>query len=248
MNLDDLIERAGEERFERACRLAWEGPRDSDELAEVQHDLAGAVFEDRSGRLDLRHVDEALLLQRLVVAEALYRRMPGYANFIPATSYLLGRHDVACVAAAFRALLEEEAWQLVDSVVVRLQVDAFEVYPEPWWYAMLAAPGDPERYRRRAERVAQVSWEVPWSAKLPVLSSLVGDPALHVAIYSCISASARSKAYVVTPGRKIDRRQALDLLRVLELPEETTGREELAEALERGYRISPVTGERMPID
>lgn len=251
MNLDDLIQRVGRARFERACRLAWDGQRDSDELAHVQHDLASAIFEDEDGRpFDLRYVDPTLLSKRFVLAEAFYRRMPGYANFMHANmaGFILGRYDDECTVAALRALLEEEAWQLADPVVLWLQVDAFEVAPEPWWSAMVAAPGDPERYRLRAERVAGVSWEVPWSAKFPVLSSLVSDPALHVAVYECIRMCSYGVRDYLTPGRKIDRHEALDLLRLLELPAETAEREEVFEALERGYRINPATGQRTPID
>ena len=195
MNLDDLIARVGEQRFERACELAWDRAsyrgrgkpwmpgdglawwEDPTHLTDVQQDLGNAIFYDAG-----RSIADELLPERLALAEQVYRRMPGYANLSAAEPFMTSATFFDCTASALRSLLEDPAEPLANPVAIWLDVDAFEFDPERWWAAMTAGPDyrlrareAMERYRRRVIRVVEVGREVTWETKLATLRELIDN-------------------------------------------------------------------------
>ena len=175
MDLADLAELAGAERFERACAMAWATAEDTgrgrgeswpDGLEDVPHDLADVVEGD------------------LGLAFALFRVMPCYANLMYVGHWGIGPG----FWAELRALLDDADSRLAAPALYWLWCGPFEAAgaaAATAWQEMTDGADD-----RRLRRLLGVSGPVPWRLKAPVLESLAATPEWRATVRDAIEAAA----------------------------------------------------------
>ena len=197
MDLSDLAEVVGADRFERACGLAWataegtgrgrSGASWPADLEDVPHELSDAVEGD------------------LGLAFALYRAMPCYANVMYIGHWGIGPG----FWAELRALLDDPDARLAAPALYWLWCGPFEAggsrTETAWHEVAVGAAG------RRLRRVLGASGPVPWRVKAPLLESLAAEREWHAAVRDAVEAAA-TDVYGA-----IDMRAARGLLRRLEL-------------------------------
>jgi hypothetical protein len=206
MRLGDLAEAVGASQFQAACEHAWataagtgtrldRDPPWPDGLEGLPHELAGVVEGD------------------LALAFALYRAMPCYANLMYIGHWGLGPE----FWSEMRALLDEPDERLHDPVLYWLWCGPFEGSDQEStdaWREVTTGADD-----ARLRRLLGASGPVPWEAKAPLLSQLVGQAAWHPVVLSAIEDAAYDYF-----GR-IDVAAARRLLgRLRPIPPELTGR------------------------
>lgn len=175
MDLSDLAELVGDERFERACAMAWATAEDTgrgsgvswpDGLDEVPHELSDAV----EGNLEL--------------AFALYRAMPCYANLMYVGHWGIGPG----FWAELRALLDHADPRLADPALYWLWCGPFEAggaETATAWHEMTAGADDP-----RLRRLLDVSGPVPWRLKAPLLERVAEIPEWQATVRRATEAAA----------------------------------------------------------
>jgi hypothetical protein len=175
MDLSDLAELVGVQRFERACAMALATDEDADrghgvswpdDLRELPHELSDAV----EGNLDL--------------AFALYRAMPCYANLMYVGHWGVGSR----FWAELRALLDDVDPKRAAPVSYWLWCGPFEAVGAEVvtaWHEMTAGAGD-----LRLRRVLGASGPVPWRLKGPLLESMAATPEWHPTVRQAIEAAA----------------------------------------------------------
>lgn len=171
--MDDLARHVGADVFRRACehavataagtgRSLAPDPESDTDVTMVPHHLSDYV----EGDLDL--------------AIALYRVMPCFGNLM----YLAHWVPTSELFREFRALLDEPDSSLADPVSYWLWCGPFEgdeAESAAAWEGMCV-----DLTERRLGRLLDVSGPVPWSAKGPVLESLVTDRRWHRAIWRAV--------------------------------------------------------------
>lgn len=180
MNLGELIEAIGQDRYTAACVWAFSTAAGSggpdDDLSPWPADLA--VVPDELRRA-IWTTGDASLGERLAVAQELYRAMPSYANTI-GFDHFYEQFDAAAKEAFWaecRALLESEDDRLADPIRYALWVDFFanpSRVDEAW--AETTALEDLSADARRIERVLTGAAKVPARLKQPLLERLGQDP------------------------------------------------------------------------
>jgi hypothetical protein len=177
MDLDQLADAVGRDRFARAARYALEHAEgtgthrdrwrddDTDDLEQVPHELSDLVRDD----LDL--------------AFALYRAMPGYANLMYVGHWGMRPR----FWAHMRALVDDPDPRQADPALYWLWCESFEDSGEvaEAWREMTAGAGAP-----RLRRLLEFSGPVPWELKAPLLESLVAQPEWHGGVRSALQAAA----------------------------------------------------------
>lgn len=183
--VESLVDSVGRERFDEACRWAWQtaagtGGRDPVswpyDLAQVPHELG-----------DLWDRDDVPVAALLAAAHQVYRLMPCYANLMYAG---LGSPSFGPVERAARcdelvALLEEADERLAAPVAYALWVDEFEspdTVDLAWTRCATTPAAGDDAGARRLDRVLRVSGPVPWRLKWPRYEALAADPRWHEAI------------------------------------------------------------------
>jgi hypothetical protein len=176
VDLPDLAELVGGERFARACEMAWataegtgSGRSDDtwpDGLEDVPHGLSDAVEGD------------------LGLAFALFRAMPCFANLMYVGFWGVGPG----FWAELRALLDHPDPRLAEPAQYWLWCGPFEAggtCTETAWREV-AAGADGLRLRR----VLDACGPVPWRLKGPLLESLAARPGWHGAVRGAVEAAA----------------------------------------------------------
>jgi hypothetical protein len=199
VDLPDLAELVGAERFERACEVAWataEGTGRSrsddmwpDGVEDVPHELSDAVEGD------------------LGLAFSLFRAMPCFANLMYVGFWGIGPG----FWAELRALLGHPDPRLAEPVLYWLWCGPFEVGgagTETAWHEVAVGADGP-----RLRRVLRASGPVSWCVKGPLLEGLAAEPEWHAAVRDAVEAAA-TDVYGA-----LDMPAALRLLRRLELPD-----------------------------
>ncbi len=218
--LRDLVAHVGQERFQDACRWAWNtaagtgtggGRSWPDGLDEVPHDLADAIA-----------TADGSPAERVELALELYAAMPCYANLM----YV--QHDVAAMDREQRRafwteygrLLGEQDARLADPVAYSLWCDYFEdpdTVDEAW--TELALPD--ELSEEGLERLLDISGPVPFGLKEPFYDRLLSNKRWHQAIFVGLVRSAFDYY------GDLDIAAARRILARLDVPEDATGMEEL---------------------
>jgi hypothetical protein len=175
MDLSDLADLVGAERFERACAMAWASAEDTgtrggmswpDDLGNVPHELSDAVEGD------------------LELAFALYRAMPCYANMMYVGHWGIGPR----FWAQLRTLLDHADPRLANPVLYWLWCGPFEAAgaeTETAWHEMTT-----EADGLRLRRLFGASGPVPWRLKAPLLETLATNPEWHRTVRKAIEAAA----------------------------------------------------------
>ncbi|HVF76759.1 MAG TPA: hypothetical protein VNA28_00555 [Solirubrobacteraceae bacterium] len=127
MLFEELVAQVGEERYSRACEIAWSTGAGTGrcsaqrswpgDLELVPHEFADAWWHD----------DEPLL-ERLQMGLRLYRDMPCYASTMELKSFYehFGTEEKLVLWEALRAVLDSDDDRLADPMTYALWVDFFE--------------------------------------------------------------------------------------------------------------------------
>lgn len=236
MELRDLVERVGEERFAQARAWSWRtaagtgqsrteptGVRPLYKAEDVPHDLEEVIWTE----------GEAPWIERVSLAFRLYREMPCYAVLMYTTGYF-SKWDESTRGLfwdEYRALISEADDRLADPGAYSLWCDYFEdpkTVKEAW--DEIAQPGSLSE--RGLERVLEVSGPVPFRLKVALYEELVTNERWHLFIFRGLLHSA------VDVFGDLDAKAGKRLLSQLSLPKDTGGLGELK------ARLSPPAPER----
>lgn len=176
VELADLAEQVGTDRFQRACEHAWataagtgtrlDAPQWPADCSDVPHELADVVERD------------------LRLAFQLYRAMPCYANLM----YVQHWESGSAFWTELRALIDEPDERLRDPVLYWLWCGPFEGSPAESigaWREMTADATD-----ARLRSLLPVSGPVPWQEKAPLLDRLSQSPHWQPVVLAAVEAAA----------------------------------------------------------
>jgi hypothetical protein len=227
MTFEELVARVGRERYDEACRWAWQTaagtgtarePRTWPDrlVADVPHELA-----------DLWYDESTSTGAKLDLALRIYAEMPDYATLM----YIKSHYDELDgdlrrkLWSAFRAALESDDSRVADPVAYALWVDFFEDpgTVDEAWHAMTRR--DVAGWERRLRRVLGAAGPVPWPHKEALFEELAGDTSWHRHILEALVGSA------FDVYGQLDARAARRWIRRLRLSHDAPGLPELREKL-----------------
>ena len=169
----------GPEAFDAACREASSSGNDST-VSNVPHEVSDRLW----------YTGPESFADRLVIAVALYRCMPCYANLMYWRYSDFDEETRKQMWAVYRELVGDPNAAVAEPIAYSLWVDYFEdaARVERAWSEM-SAPQEP--LRLRLERVLAASGPVPWALKARLYESLAAeggwDNAVVAGVYgSCI--------------------------------------------------------------
>jgi hypothetical protein len=214
LTIQTLIDLAGAEAFEDACRQAMSSGGESF-ASKVPHVLSDRLWFNGSESLD----------ERLTIAAELYRVMPCYANLM---YWRYGDFDGPARARmwdAYREFLDNPRDAVGEPIAYSLWVDYFED-PTTVDRAWREVSGPQEPRRPRLDRVIAASGPVPWPLKESLYQQLAAeggwDEPLLAGLYgSCIDVYG-----------SLERKPALRILRRLRTPADNPVLPLLTRALE----------------
>jgi hypothetical protein len=192
LTFEALVARVGRDRYDQACRWAWqtaagtgsrrERPASPEpQLEDVPHDLADLWFEDGIS-----------LSTKLDLALRVYAEMPGYATLMYVKSHYedLDGELRDRLWTVFRAALESDDRRVADPVAYCVWVDFFEDQStvDEAWIALTPRRG--ATWERRIERVLDAAGPVPWPHKEALFEELAGDSSWHPHILGALIGSA----------------------------------------------------------
>lgn len=222
MELSHFIERIGLNRYEQACKSAWETAQTytlsldiTDNYSDVGHDLSDEIC-----------YSDLPISERLRLVFELYESIPCYAVLMYVTHLYseMSSDNKDFLWAKFRQYLSDQRELLANPVGYTLWCDYFEDPDrvQDAWDAMIRNPINDLQIRR----VLDASGPVPWKLKSSLFKALLSDDKWHHHIFLSIHHS-KHDVY-----GHVDDEEARTILRVLNLPNETPGLSGLKRELE----------------
>lgn len=226
MTLDELKNAIGADRYEFACKDAWQRAVTTG-TQELEADFGSIVpFELRDKVL----ATPVFPADKLTLLLDLYEEMPSHALLSPLRDLLpqLTEEQQQQVWDKFRHYLGHEDEALSVPAEYALWCDFFSdplIAGLAWINLVMPPVSD-----RQIVRLLTTAGPLPWDLKAALYQQLVPDRTWHYAIYRSILYSR------FDPHGKIQPKDALKLLQLLEIPEEAEHLEELRETLKKDLR------------
>ena len=232
MELRDLIDHVGEERFAAAREWAWGTAATTGQGGQVEPASTGVrpLYKPQDVPHDLEDLvwtaGEASWVDRVALAFELYRQMPCYATLMYTTGYYpqWDRQARQLFWNEYRTLISDPDDRLAEPVAYSLWCDYFE-NPETVHKAWSEIARPDVLTERGLERVLDVSGPVPFRLKRALYDELVADERWHPFIFRSLLHSAFDVFgdVEIEAGRR--------LLAQLSVPEDAPGLRELRDKL-----------------
>jgi hypothetical protein len=189
---DALVATVGRERYDEACRQAWQTAAGTGKAREPRHTPDRLAADVPHELADLWYDESTSLSVKLDLALRIYREMPGYATLMYVKSHYedLDGDLRERLWTAYRAALESDDRRVADPVAYSLWVDFFEDQStvDEAWQAMTRR--DAAGWEPRLRRVLDGAGPVPWPHKETLFEALAGDASWHPYILDALIGSA----------------------------------------------------------